>query len=425
MEYLGYKIICVDDDLEVLEVMKDMVASYGYKVEAFSNVLASVDYIKQNKSTIMLILSDLRMDKHNGFDFKRMLKDENIDIPFVIITGYWTKEMSADAMSLSIDAFVEKPVTTNLIKENIEKFGYPRAEMIEEEKEMVAGFLEESEPMLDEIESLILELEEDPSNEQTLSVYFRLLHTIKGTASCVGLTNLGNYTHKYEDFIGDLRTKKIPVNTQSTNVLLTGLDDLKTFFEQVEKDGNDADVYYHDKVKVFDPANMEAAGKPAEQALGVVKTDNSKKVDDKKEKEDDKMTVSMQILNDFMEESGELTVVRNTILKTVKKIEAKYRGDEDIENLNELLTSMHHVTSTIQGKITEMRQVPLKSTFRPFKRLVRDLSKKLNKQVEFDVFGEEMPVDTIVAKLFNNTLIHVVRNSLDHGLETPEERVAV
>lgn len=419
MQYKDYHVVCVDDDLKVLEIISDIIESLGHKVSRFSNAQDATKYIYENKSTIMLIISDLRMDNQNGFEFKKML--QNINIPFVILTGYWNKQMSSDAMELGIDAFIEKPVTLDCLKENIEKFGYARAQLIEEEIEMVEGFLEESLPMLDEIEELILELEENPSSDQTLSVYFRLLHTIKGTASCVGLTNLGNFTHKYEDFIGNLRSKKISVCTESTNVLLKGLDILKSFFAQIAEQGNDTNITYEDKLHVFELGNVENEIKETQ-----VHKISEQQVDIKNEekKEDEKMSVSLEILNDFMEESGELTVVRNTILKTVKKIEAKYRGDKDIENLNELLTSMHDVTSTIQGKITQMRQVPLKSTFRPFKRLVRDLSKKLNKRVDFEVYGEEMPVDTIVAKLFTNTLIHVVRNSLDHGLETPEERIA-
>merc|ERR1711991_331100 len=95
---------------------------------------------------------------------------------------------------------------------------------------------------------------------------------------------------------------------------------------------------------------------------------------------------------------------------------------EDIEQLNELLTGMYSVTSNIQNKITEMRKVPLKNTFRPFKRLVRDLCKKLGKDVELEIKGEDLLVDNIVAKLYSNTMIHIIRNSLDHGIETIAKR---
>jgi two-component system chemotaxis sensor kinase CheA len=435
MNVKDYLIVCVDDDLDVLNITGALIERLGYSKVKFSKVEDAVSYISKNQTKIMMIMSDLRMDDINGFGFKKILKEKNIDIPFIILTGYWTKEMSAEAMELRIDAFLEKPASAKVIDEYIVKFGLPRVEFLEDEREMIDGFVEESSPMLDEIESLILELEENPDSDQTLSVYFRLLHTIKGTASCVGLTNLGAYTHSYEDFIGELRTKTIPVNTKSTNVLLKGLDDLKEFFSHVEKHSNDSGIDFEKRLDKFKTENVEF-GESSVEPEGQV--DNSSKNKDEKaesetsasvekvesKKEEDKMTVSMGILNDFMEESGELTVIRNTILKTVKKIESKYRGDKDLESLNELLEGMHSVTSNIQGKITEMRKVPLKNTFRPFKRLVRDLSKKLNKKVDLEITGEEVSVDNIVAKLYNNTLIHVVRNSLDHGLELPEDRLA-
>lgn len=426
-----YKILCLDDDLDVLDVQSQIVNETGFETINFSKPQEAVDYLRVHKDEILMILSDLKMDNFSGFDFKKEINNFADDIPFIIITGYWTKEMSAQALDLGINAFLEKPLSVEVLKEHIEKYVELRKSMLEDQKEMVLGFIEESSAMLDEIEALILELEEDPESEQTLSVYFRLLHTIKGTASCVGLNDLANYTHKYEDFINELRNKTISVSTDTTNALLYGLDDLKVFYEQINTKFTDAGAVDKERVKMFDTslyknggdallANLraEAVSDPNIEAIRKEATSSTNT-----KKEDDKMTVSMGILNNFMEESGELTVIRNTILKTVKNIESRYRGDEDVELLNELLVGMHNVTSNIQGKIVEMRKVPLKNTFRPFKRLVRDISKQLNKEVELSIVGEELSVDNIVAKLFSNTMIHILRNSLDHGLETPQDRV--
>jgi two-component system chemotaxis sensor kinase CheA len=234
-----------------------------------------------------------------------------------------------------------------------------------------------------------------------------------------GLVQLGNYTHKYEDFIGELRNKVIPVTTKSINILLQVLDDLKFLFKGTTDKLND---------EFFDLEELTAKYSFT-QDFGFVAevsedgTENKKAVE--KSLDDDKMTVSMKILNDFMEESGELTVIRNSILKTAEKIEGKYRGDNDVELLNELLDGMYNATLNIQGKIIDMRQVSLKNTFRPSKRLIRDLSKKLDKEVEIFVVGEELDFDNTIAKLYSNTLIHILRNSLDHGLETKQNRIIV
>jgi two-component system chemotaxis sensor kinase CheA len=93
--------------------------------------------------------------------------------------------MSLDAMELGISYFIQKPATEEIIEEQLKKFASGRILELEDDKDMVLGFLEESSPILDEIEQLILEVEENPNSDQTLSFYFRLLYTIKGTASCL------------------------------------------------------------------------------------------------------------------------------------------------------------------------------------------------------------------------------------------------
>ncbi|MDH5415370.1 MAG: response regulator, partial [Flavobacteriaceae bacterium] len=423
MNIQDFTIVCVDDDTDVLDVTMAKIEDLGHKSIGFSRPQEAIDYITKNKHNVSLIVSDLRMDHMNGFDFKKALKKIADDIPFVIITGYWTKEISSEAMEIGVEAFIEKPISDDILKNYVEKFANVRAELLLEEREMVDGFLQESSPMLDEIEQLILELEEDPESEQTLSIYFRLLHTIKGTASCVGLNRLGEYTHQYEDFIGELRNRTIPVNAITTDVLLSGLDDLKIYFDQVEKEKIDINLDVEKRISKYDITNLTNSDIALDDVKDSGKMDATKK-QSKSKKDDDKMTVPMSILNNFMEESGELTVIRNSILKTVKKIEVKYRGDKEIEMLNELLDGMHTVTSNIQGKITEMRKSSLKNTFRPFKRLIRDLSKQLGKSVDLQIDGEDICVDNVITKLYSNTLIHLLRNSLDHGLETPDDREA-
>ena len=241
MDHKDFYIVCVDDDEDVLDITVQLVRECGFLAVGFGDVTSAIEYIKSKKHQVAMILSDLRMDDINGFNFKAALKDIANDIPFVIITGYWTKEMSAEAMGLGIDAFIEKPVSLDILKNEIENFGKVKAEALQEELEMVEGFIEESAPMLDEIEQLILEFEEQPGSDQILSTYFRLLHTIKGTAACVGLHKLAGYTHHYEDFISELRKGTIAVDTNSTNALLKGLDDLKIFFRTIKDDGIDTD----------------------------------------------------------------------------------------------------------------------------------------------------------------------------------------
>jgi two-component system, chemotaxis family, sensor kinase CheA len=420
-----YKILCLDDENDILNIYQETLQEIGYDTVVFNNGAAALEYLKLNHRKTLMIFSDLKMPEMDGFAFKAALNEINADIPVVIITAFWDKKMAETAMALGVRAFLEKPFSPKIIAENIEKIADPRKIVLDEEAEMIQGFLDESSPMLDEIEVLILQLEQDGGAEQTLATYFRLLHTIKGTASCVGLDVLGQFAHKYEDFIGKLRNHLIPVNTGSINILLKGLDGLKVLFELCKNSQQDsfvlADSIHIFEGKVDDTAPMEKA------CVAPIKAENDRIQAEhyakSEHKEDEKMSVSMGLLDEFMQESGELTVVRNSIVKTVKNLEVKMRGDKDVAQLSDLLRGMYQVTSQIQQKISDMRKVALSHVFRPFKRLVRDISKDLTKKVDFVVEGEDLSVDKVVANLFSNTLIHLMRNSLDHGIEKPADRI--
>lgn len=424
-----YKIVLVDDENEILDNFSNILTKSGIDTVKFSNPDEAYLYILDNHHQIAMIICDLKMPEMSGIELKSKINGVAEEVPFCIVTGYWDKALSEQSLEVGVKAFLEKPLESSVLIENlVEKYAVPRAESLAEDKEMVEGFLEESFPMLEEIEGLILELEEDPNNKESLAVYFRLLHTIKGTASCVGLSKLGEFTHHYEDFIGELRNGIIQVSTKSINVLLAGLDRLKFFFEMCRQNYTDGKIDVNLEIVIF---NQFSQDQPASQSSsGKVEFENvdkalDTKIDKNKEKkkETDKITVGMDLLDSFMEENGELTVVRNSIIKTVKRIETRLRGDSELEVLNDLLEGMYDITSNIQNKITEMRKVPLKNVFRPFKRLIRDICKSLNKEVELVINGDELYVDNVIARLYSNTLIHLIRNSLDHGIEKPSDRV--
>lgn len=426
----GSKVVLVDDEKEILESFADILFQSDIDTVKFCDPNEALAYILKNHAQIAMIISDLKMPEMTGFELKSKINGIADEIPFCIVTGYWDRALSEQSLELGVKAFLEKPLkSADFIEQLVVKYAVPRAESLIEEREMVEGFLEESFPMLEEIEGLILELEEDPNNQESLAVYFRLLHTIKGTASCVGLSQLGEFTHHYEDFIGELRNGVIQVSTKSINVLLAGLDRLKVFFEMCSLSYTDSEIDVNLEISIFSQFRKDKTGEVNDVVDKVdfenvnkaleVKADKGKE----KKKEAEKISVGMDLLDSFMEENGELTVIRNSIIKTVKRIETRLRGDSELEVLNDLLQGMYDITSNIQNKITEMREVPLKNVFRPFKRLVRDICKTLDKEVELVINGDELYVDNVIAKLYSNTLIHLIRNSLDHGIEKPEDRV--
>ncbi|MDD4976441.1 MAG: response regulator, partial [Bacteriovorax sp.] len=177
-----YQILCVDDDNDILPIYKLMLKNLDYEIITYTSCLEAIDYIKENGNEIIYIFSDYSMMEMNGLEFRKKINDLGIDIPFVLVTGHYNLEMTKAGMDLRIQAFVEKPFHEVDLKKLINDLGDKRRSYLDEEHEMVVSFVEESHPMLLEIEDLIMSLESNPDNANLLNTYFRLLHTIKGTA---------------------------------------------------------------------------------------------------------------------------------------------------------------------------------------------------------------------------------------------------
>lgn len=412
-----YQIVCIDDELEVLGLFSELLEEIPYDVVTFNNPEKCIQYIEENVNLVAFILSDFSMPGMNGFEFREKILSSVGYIPFVLVTGFYSKEMAVKGMELKISAFIEKPFDSEKLVKIIESNIAPRVEQLEEEKEMICSFVEESFPMLEEIEELILVLEENPSDINALNSYFRLLHTIKGTSSCVGLKSVPAYTHKYEDLVGKLKSGELKVNKTIIDVLLTGLDELKFMYSKIQT-GKQFEFEIKNKVDIFlkdfsaseeDVVKEERITEPANEVIS--------------KNDEEKISVSVNVLDDFMELSGELTVLRNMILKSAMKLEAKYQGDRDFDTLSDSLEEMHKVSSLLQSEISEMRKISLDSVFKPMKRVVRDASKMLGKEIDFKTQGEALRVDTLIARVLNGALVHLIRNGIDHGIETPEQRV--
>jgi len=140
-------------------------------------------------------------------------------------------------------------------------------------------------------------------------------------------------------------------------------------------------------------------------------------------KDDKNLKVPISLLDTLMHISGELTVVRNMINKIDRSLKIRYSGDKELERMSSLLEELHKLNGSLQTHILDLRKVPVKDIVAPLNRVVRDLSKQLDKIVGLKVQGAELRIDTAIAEILNNTLIHIVRNSIDHGLESTQDRL--
>lgn len=421
---VNYEILCVDDEPMILEYMELLINDIGYKTVTFTDPVDAISYMEEHKKKVLLIVSDFKMGEMNGFDFRSQLLEKNIHTPFLILTGYASQDLAMEAMRLKIREFLEKPIVEDQFKDLVIKYAEESKSILSEEFEMISDFLNETMPMLDEIEDLILALELDSNDEKAINTYFRLLHTIKGTSSCLGLNELAEFSHKYEDLITQIKDKKIVANSDIITILLQGFDYLKLMY-QCEQNQENFPHNVSEIVSIFDvkAINTESSESSSKQEDKVIATSQDSQSPNKAKEE--KITISVDLLTQFLEMSGEITVLKNTIFKMLMKMTAKYPGDGDFEQLIVSINEMNKLTSLLQNQVSEMKKIKVDSVFRAMKRVVRDSARVCDKKVQLITQGEELRVDTSVGKLLNNILVHMLRNSVDHGIETPQKRLEI
>ncbi len=413
---LAPQIVFVDDDAESLDIFKHNATKLGIESTTFVDPNLAFEFITKNKSRILLIVSDYKMPTMNGFEFREHVTRVAPEIPFAILSGYVDREMALKGVEYKIDSFLEKPFKTLEFLSFLKKDGEPRIQTLKEDYEMLKGFTDDASNLLENIEEICLELENNHNNSDAIARIFGMVHTIKGSSGFFEPRDLHNFSHAFEDLLKDVQNGSRAVTPELVSIFLKGNDSLKIFVEEF-KTGIYKIHNIPEMVKIF-------KGLPEEIQEQTVASNEShpEASSGVKEQKASELRVSMTLLNEFMQTSGEMTVIRNMINKTVRSLEKQYQGDKEIGLLGELLDEMHKINSDVQSKITDIRRVPVSSLVKPLSRTVRDTARALKKDVDFVVEGEELRLDNSIAEVLTKSLVHMMRNSLDHGIESQEKR---
>ncbi|MEN4054125.1 MULTISPECIES: chemotaxis protein CheW [Sulfurimonas] len=134
--------------------------------------------------------------------------------------------------------------------------------------------------------------------------------------------------------------------------------------------------------------------------------------------------VDVKRLDHLMNLIGELVLAKNRLIKINDDVEERYEGEEFLEELNQVVSIVSLVTTDLQIAVMKTRMLPIGKVFNKFPRMIRDLSRELNKKIELVISGEETELDKSIVEEIGDPLVHIIRNSCDHGVEAPEERVA-
>ncbi len=134
--------------------------------------------------------------------------------------------------------------------------------------------------------------------------------------------------------------------------------------------------------------------------------------------------VDVKRLDHLMNLIGELVLAKNRLIKINDDVEERYEGEEFLEELNQVVSIVSLVTTDLQIAVMKTRMLPIGKVFNKFPRMIRDLTRELNKKIELEISGEDTELDKSIVEEIGDPLVHIIRNSCDHGVETPDVRVA-
>lgn len=321
-------------------------------------------------------------------------------------------------------------------------------------QEILAELINESNEGLDQVEKDLIELESNTYSEDTINRIFRVVHTIKGSSGAVGFNTIMNLAHKGENLLDNVRSGKIDITPERVSLLLKLLDALRDMFESVETSGNEGNTDYSDLEESLKYASepiseMETqvtsvkegttdqnpapdrfsdassgATDPTSNINEVPNTalkkngetqGNTKTKSSGKPISESFIRVDVKQLDLLMNMVGELVLARNQITQQVSLI-----SEESV--LVSAAQRLNMITSELQQNMMKTRMQPVESAWTKFPRVIRDYSSKLNKKINLIMEGKETELDRTLIDAIKDPLMHIIRNSVDHGLEGPDER---
>jgi two-component system, chemotaxis family, sensor kinase CheA len=299
----------------------------------------------------------------------------------------------------------------------------PTPNPLAQDAELIADFVLESREHLAGIEKQCLALEQDPANPEAVHSLFRGFHTIKGLAGFLELPAILEVAHEVETVLDLARNGQLAIAPAVIDLILESRDYLTRAVAAVETGNPDGGAGEAAPLLERVRALAAAGPAPAEPARPAVLEEpvaeaSLPKPARGKAVETFSVRVDTSKLDYLMDMVGEMVIAQSLVRHD--PLLAKNTEPNLLRNLAQLT----RVTGEVQRTTMAMRMIPIAQLFSRMARLVRDLSRKTGKRVELETAGDETEVDKTIAEELADPLMHMVRNSIDHGIEAQEERAA-
>ncbi|MCK9295341.1 MAG: chemotaxis protein CheA [Desulfobulbaceae bacterium] len=320
------------------------------------------------------------------------------------------------------------------------------------DSDLLSGFISEAFEHLETIELNVLELEQNPNDQEIINNIFRPFHTIKGVSGFLNLMTINRLAHATENLLDDVRNGKLAMNSGIIDIVLGVGDFLRTMIQNLSDVLEKGQEYYQQydindflaRIKICQegsgaglaeepvqvvaaappvqetwaprPAADPPAGEPPAPAMKTVEAGVAAAGPPQKKNIDAAIKVDINKLDGLVNAVGELV-----IMQTMVRHNPLIASLSD-PKLNKDFSQLTRITTELQKTAMSMRMVPIRQTFQKMTRLVRDLSKKTGKLVNLVMDGEETEIDRNMVDSIYDPLVHMIRNSVDHGVQIPGER---
>ncbi len=304
-------------------------------------------------------------------------------------------------------------------------------------QELVQDFLVETNEIIENLDHDLVELESNQNDLELLNKIFRGAHTMKGSSSFLGFNKLADLTHHAEDILNKLRKGEMVVTREIMDTLLEFVDKTKQIISDIENGTDTADV-----ASVINDLKLASEGKlvgkkpaaasaPAAQAAAPAQAATPKAAPKQEAKQQHQATqveqtirVDVSRLDSLVNLVGELVLSRNRLSQIAGELENKFENEYLVEQLLDVTSAIGMNTTELQLAIMKTRMIAIGKVFNKFPRVVRDIARDTGKEIDLIISGEETELDKQVIESIGDPLLHMIRNSCDHGVETPEVRVA-
>lgn len=421
--------------------------------------------LKNNKnitSIITIILSSLKKQLNNKRDpdFIQLFSD-GIDLIYKILTrkNKKNKELEEEISSyikkykspISKKEFTSKKVEKK-DKIKSQKTKSVESSVISTDSESFKIFLAEAGEKILLAQDYILKLEKDLKNKELINNLFRIFHTIKGECGFLRLSSLGELSHNIENLLELIRSDDIEMNIDIIDLLLDGIDYANeilnehkkgniTLFAQIEIDEYIKKINNQTKkVKTSIGELLSEEGKISEEDVDrilqkqkllnyskkfceIAKDDNLITEDDIKDSLEKQKIISKSLENKLDRIDTIIKVKSSQINYLVDMIGELLIAENQLDENSKDVVQLKKISRELQVAAMQLRTVKIKNLFINMNRVVRDLSRKLNKIINLETIGDELEIDRNLVELLEEPLIHILRNAVYHGIENEKDRI--